>query len=47
MKKTGYKKMFWLIKTIFIGLLSKCAVCDHTKLSFIKKQEASWLLSKP
>ena len=28
-------------------LLSKCAVCDHTKLSFIKKQEASWLLSKP
>ena len=26
-------------------LLSKCAMCDHKKLKFIKEQEASGLLS--
>ena len=26
-------------------LLSKCAVCDSKKSTFIKQQEASWLLS--
>ena len=26
-------------------LLSKCAVCDSKKLTFIKEQEAIWLFS--
>ena len=26
-------------------ILSKCVVCGSKKLKFIKKQEASWLLS--
>ena len=40
MKKTGYKKMFWLIKTIFIGLLTSIlSASNHTRYVLLSNQK--------
>ena len=40
MKKPGYKKMFWLIKTIFIGLLTSIlSASNHTRYVLLSNQK--------